>query len=429
MAELALEADAIQLAVQRHGPALAAAVIDERAFTVRSMQADGDGFLRELEHMPALRASLSGSRPVAGEPGSEILCVLPFNLGLWALIPVVNLLMGGNRVRLKLPRGCPRSVRAMQDVVRDFAGPDVVTFDQRPGPALLDHAMHDERCRGVCLYGSDRAGLAFDPVTDVAGRRVLFEGPGNNPAIVLADASADVGDQLVAEKFDFFAGQACLAPERVLVHRSRYDEVIDRVREGMQSLVVGEAADPATDIGPIRFRALRERLGAQVQDAAELGGEVVTGGAPDGEWMLPTLVAGLTPEMRVTREEVFGPVLYVGAFDDPDEAVAHAQLSPYGLGATVWGQGATAARVIDRLQGAQYLEPVAEREPGTFGCVDLNGIRRANSLDLPFGGYGLSGWVRAPADDGQGTALRQGPKHVAREFVVPATHGRGSDPA
>lgn len=420
MAELDLEAETLRQAVQRHGPTLAAAVIDERAFTLRSMEADRDGFLRELEHIPELRTSLSGSRPMAGEPDSEILCVLPFNLGLWALIPVVNLLMGGNRVRLKLPRDCPRSAEVMQDLVRDFAGPDIVMFDQRPGPELLDHAMHDERCRGVCLYGSDRAGLAYDPVADEAGRRVLFEGPGNNPALVLADASADVGDRLVVEKFGLFAGQACLAPERVLVHRSRYDEVIERLRRGMQALVVGDAADPRTDIGPIRFAALRERLGAQVQDAVGLGAEVVTGGAPDGEWMMPTLVADLTPDMQVTREEVFGPVLYVGAFDDPDDAVSHAQLSPYGLGATVWGQGEAASRVVDRLQGAPYLERVAERGAGTFGCVDLNGTRRANSLDLPFGGYGLSGWVRSPADDASGTALRQGPKHVAHEFVVSA---------
>lgn len=425
MPEMTLTADAIRGAIQRHGAAVTRALIEERAFTVTAMDADRDGFVDELALLPDLMSSLSGTQPLAGEPDTEILCVLPYNLGLWALIPLVNLLAGGNRVRLKLPRDCPASARALQVLLRELVGSDHLVFDQRPGPELLQHALHDERCRGVCLYGSEGAGQAYDGVADEAGGIVLFEGPGNNPHIVLADAPADVSEQLIVEKFAFFSGQACLAPERLLVHTSRYDQVLEELTAGMQQLVVGEAADPDVVIGPIRYRPLRDRLVSQVEDAVSQGGVVVHGGTGSGEWLPPTLIAGLTPSMRATREEIFGPVLYAAPFDDAAEAIELAGLSPYGLGATVWGWEEADA-VATELKGEAYLEPVTAPAGGRFGCVDLNGTRRANSFNLPFGGYGLSGWVRVPAPDGDGSVLLQGPKHVAREFVRPQPMRKGS---
>jgi acyl-CoA reductase-like NAD-dependent aldehyde dehydrogenase len=395
---------------------LDAAIVAERGFPITAVQRDRAALLADAARAATLPDPAAGRAPL-GSGEDEVLCVLPYNIGYWAVIPVLNCLAPGNRVRLRFPRDGERSAAAMLRLLRGLVGPDRLLVDDRPGLELARQAAEDPRWRAVCLYGSDRAGHGFRAAAE-AGTVVLVEGPGNDPLLVLADAPANISERVTSMKYVYGSGQACVAPERVLVDARRYDDVVQGLAAESGRLVLGDPSDPRVDVGPIMHAGVVARLREQLEDALAHGAEIVAGGVPDGEYVPPTVVAGLTPEMRVMTEEVFGPIIYVASAADADEAVALATASPLGLSASVWGTEG-AAEVVGRLRGAPYLEQVEEPLSGRFGLVALNESAGANSLHDTFGGYGRSGWVWRPDHDG-GTTLWQGPKHVAVEMSVPA---------
>ncbi|MQA16849.1 MAG: aldehyde dehydrogenase family protein [Pseudonocardiaceae bacterium] len=397
----------VAAAVQRHRGAFDAALVAQRAYPISSIHRDRAALLRDVQAAQERADPLRGREALDG----EVLCVVPYNLGYWALIPVLNCLAPGNRVRLRLPRDGERVRETFVAMVEDIAGPGRVLVDQRPGRDLATWAATDPACAAVCFYGSDGAADSYRPAAD-AGPPVLVEGPGNDPVIVLPDAPPQLAGWLAARKVAFGSGQACFAPERVLVHADRYGSFVEDLVAAFAQLRVGQPEDPRTDVGPILHAGVRRRLAAQLDDAQQRGAELVIGGI-SGDTVLPTVVAGLTTALRVTTEEVFGPVAYVGAFTDEEEAVAMACASPYGLGSTVWGD-AGARRLADRLRGAEYLEEVPDLVYGRFGVVTVNEHPLGNSLHEPFGGYGRSGWVWRRLDGRVRTF--QGPKLAAREL-------------
>lgn len=403
-------------AVAAAAPEIDGGLVAERGYPIAAVQRDRAHLLADAARARGLPDPVAGRTPLGG-PDDEVLCVLPYNIGYWAIIPVLNCLAPGNRVRVRFPRDAERTAAAMLRLLHDLAGPDRVVVDDRPGVELARLAAEDPRVRGVALYGSDRAGHGFRAAAE-AGTVVLVEGPGNDPTVVLADARDDIAAQITSLKYVYGSGQACVAPERVLVDASRYDDVVDQLTAEHARLVVGDPADPRVDVGPVRHVGVAARLREQIEDALAHGAQIVAGGMPTGENIAPTVVAGLSREMRVMTEEVFGPVMYVGMVEDADEAVALAASSPLGLSASVWGT-AGAAEVADRLRGAPYLEQVDEPVVGRFGLVALNESAGVNSLHATFGGYGRSGWVWRPGADG-GTTFWQGPKHVAVEMSAAA---------
>jgi acyl-CoA reductase-like NAD-dependent aldehyde dehydrogenase len=395
-----------------------AALVAERGFPIAAVQRDRAALLADAARARVLPDPAAGRAPL-GSGEDEVLCVLPYNIGYWAVIPVLNCLAPGNRVRLRFPRDAERSAAGLLRVLHLLVGPDRLVVDDRPGLELARQAAEDPRWRAVCLFGSDRAGHGFRAAAE-AGTVVLVEGPGNDPLLVLADAPATIAEDITAMKYTYGSGQACVAPERVLVDARRYDDVVQALAAEHERLVLGDPADPRVGVGPIKHAGVVRRLREQLEDALAHGAEIVAGGVPDDEYVRPTVVAGLTREMRVMTEEVFGPVIYVGSTEDADDAVALATASPLGLTASVWGTEG-AAEVVDRLRGASYLEQVEEPLTGRFGLVALNESAGANSLHAPFGGYGRSGWVWRPGADG-GTTFWQGPKHVAVEMSTAVVH-------
>ncbi|MBX6378595.1 MAG: aldehyde dehydrogenase family protein, partial [Clostridia bacterium] len=326
----------LRRALLLHGEPLVEAIVRERGFPVASVRRDLAYLLIECDAAATL-ARLWGDRQPLASPDEEVLCVLPYNVSFWALIPAANCLLAGNRVRLKLPSGCPDTARLFWTVLSEAFGPDSVVLDQRPGPEILRDGLRNPACRAVCLYGAEATALAYRDEVARFGKKFIFEGPGNNPYILLPDAPAEVVERVLQDKFLYFSGQGCFVPERLFVPETLYEDVLGALLDGMRGVTVGDPADPATDVGPIRHPGVLARMARQVEDAVAQGARVLTGGTPEGPWMPPTLVAGLRPGMAAMREEVFGPVLYVGVYKSLDEAVALAQDSPYGLGAVVWG--------------------------------------------------------------------------------------------
>jgi succinate-semialdehyde dehydrogenase/glutarate-semialdehyde dehydrogenase len=399
-------------AVKAVAAELDAAIVADRSFPVSAVRRDRASLMADTARAAALPDPAAGRAPLA-TGDDEVLCVLPYNIGYWAIIPVLNCLAPGNRVRLRFPRGAERTAALMMRLLQDIVGPDRVVADDRPGRELARAAADDPRVRAVCLYGSDRAGEGFREAAQ-AGTVVLVEGPGNDPLIVLDDAPADVAEQIIAMKFAYGSGQACVAPERVLVDERRYDEVVQQLAAAAERLQFGDPTDPRVDVGPILNAAIVRTLREQIEDALAHGAQLVAGALPTDEHVVPTVVAGLTGDMRVMTEEVFGPVLYVASTTRPEEAVALATSSPLGLSASVWGQR-DAEQVARQLRGADYLEQVEVPAGGRFGVVGVNQPGHANSLHAAFGGYGRSGWVWRPGPGGAVTTW-QGPKHAGHEL-------------
>ncbi|CAM5714402.1 Aldehyde dehydrogenase OS=Streptomyces fumanus OX=67302 GN=GCM10018772_40820 PE=3 SV=1 [Streptomyces fumanus] len=184
-------------------------------------------------------------------------------------------------------------------------------------------------------------------------------------------------------KFLSFAnnGEACVAHTRILVHRSRYDEAVARLKDLVESLTVGDPADPDTFIGPMVRADQQERVRSYIETGIREGARLVTGGPgvpaglEGGYYVTPTLFADVDNSMRIAQEEIFGPVLVVIPFEDDEDAVRIANDSPYGLGGGVWTADETRALAIAR-----------RIRTGTFS---VNGA--PPSLDGPFGGFKDSG--------------------------------------
>ena len=167
-------------------------------------------------------------------------------------------------------------------------------------------------------------------------KRVKLELGNATPVIVEADSDIDdAATKLAANAFSF-AGQSCISVQRIYVHRSRYDDLLGRLLPKVEALVVGDPADESTDVGPMIDRDARDRVLAWIEEAREAGAEILTGGELDGELLRPTVIGNPAPDLKVSCEEVFGPVCTVNAYDTLDEAIELANGTRFGLQAGIF---------------------------------------------------------------------------------------------
>jgi succinate-semialdehyde dehydrogenase/glutarate-semialdehyde dehydrogenase len=228
-------------------------------------------------------------------------------------------------------------------------------------------------------------------------KRVSCELGGHAPFLVLSDADpvhAAKGAQLV--KF-LNTGQACISPNRMLVQRDLVDEFVGTLNERVSRMKAGNGLEDGITIGPLVNQAAVDKVAAQVEDAVAKGAEIVCGGQrltdgglDKGFYYAPTVLSGVTPAMRIYREETFGPVAPVIAFDDDDEALAMANDTHYGLAAYVYTQ--SNSRAMRMFEGLNF---------GIIGINDIN----PTSAAAPFGGMKDSGLGREGGQDGIGEYL------------------------
>ena len=209
--------------------------------------------------------------------------------------------------------------------------------------------------------------------------------------IVEPDADLeDVATRLAANAFSF-AGQSCISVQRVYVQRAVHDELVSRFVPKVEALVVGDPADEATDVGPLIDRDARDRVLAWIDEARAAGAEILTGGELDGELLRPTVIANASPDLKVSCEEVFGPVCTVSAYDTLDEAIELANGTRYGLQAGIFTRDLKVA-----LDAARRLE---------FGGVTVNEAPTFRADQMPYGGVKDSG------------NTREGPAYAVRELT------------
>jgi vanillin dehydrogenase len=290
----------------------------------------------------------------------------------------------GNTVVLKASEICPRTHGAIVAALRDAGVPsgaiNLVTNDPEDAGEVVDELIAHPAVRRISFTGSTRVGRI---VAETAGRhlkRVLLELGGNSALVVLADA--DLERAVAAANFGSFMnqGQICMSTERIVIDRSVAGEFAEKLAERARSLEVGDPRKPDTQIGPLVNEDALKRVTEHVEDAVTKGAELVTGGKAQGLCFTPTVLMGVTPEMRVYSEESFGPVVAIMPVDGVDEAVRVANDTEYGLSAAVFSQDVDIAMDV-----ARRLET---------GICHINDATVNDEPPMPFGGVKHSGWGR-----------------------------------
>jgi acyl-CoA reductase-like NAD-dependent aldehyde dehydrogenase len=246
----------------------------------------------------------------------------------------------------------------------------------------------DDRVRAVTLAGSDVAGAKVAGAAGRALKKTVLELGGSDPFIVLADADVELAARTGVTARNQNAGQSCIAAKRFIVVEAVADEFEQRFAAAVEALRTGDPMARETDVGPLARADLREALQDQVQRTLDMGARVVTGGhAPErrGYFYLPTVLAGVQPGMPAFDEETFGPVAALVRARDDGEAIALANRSRYGLGASLWTRDTERAKSI-----ARDIEA---------GSVFINGMV-ASDPRLPFGGVKDSGYGRELSEFG-----------------------------
>ncbi|EME66857.1 6-oxohexanoate dehydrogenase [Rhodococcus ruber BKS 20-38] len=322
----------------------------------------------------------SGTAVVRTEAIGPLVGVMPWNYPYYqvARFAAPNIALG-NTIILKHARNCPQSALAIERVLTEAGLPDGVYLNAFISSAQVAAAIADPRVQGVSLTGSEKAGSA---VGEVAGRHMkkcVLELGGSDPFIVLGDADVDAAAAAAVVGRLGNGGQACTASKRFLVEEPVYDEFVRKFLDGMISWQPSDPTSPETKLGPLSSRSAVDELDELVQDAVSRGAQVLTGGDPrdeKGAYYPPTVLVGVTPDMRAYYEELFGPVAVVHRVGSLDEAIEAANDSPFGLSSSVFTSDPQKA---DRV--AEELET---------GMVWINSTSKS-SPDLPFGGVKRSG--------------------------------------
>jgi len=317
------------------------------------------------------------------EPLGVVLALMPWNFPYWQVVRfAAPALMAGNVGLLKHADNTPQCGAAIEEIFRraGFAS-GCFQYLAVPVPGVQG-LIDDPRVDAVTLTGSVAAGRAVAGATGAKIKRTVLELGGSDPFIVMpsADFEKTVAEAVKARTQN--NGQSCIAAKRFIVHVSIHDRFAEALVQGFRALRVGDPLAPDTDIGPLAQARGVETLERQVRDAVQAGAKILTGGRRldrPGFFYEPTILAGLPREASIYREEFFGPVALLFRARDLDEALAIANDTPFGLGASIW---TTDAREQERA--------IAELE---VGQVFVNTIV-VSSPELPFGGVKLSGYGR-----------------------------------
>ncbi|GGQ71640.1 NADP-dependent succinic semialdehyde dehydrogenase [Streptomyces flaveolus] len=316
-------------------------------------------------------------------PLGPVLAVMPWNFPLWQVIRfAAPALMAGNVGLLKHSSNVPQTALYLEDLFHRAGFPEGCFQTLLIGSAAVDDILRDERVRAATLTGSEPAGRAVASTAGEMIKKTVLELGGSDPFVVMPSADVDRAAEVAVTARTQNAGQSCIAAKRFIVHTDVYDAFVERFTEGMKALTVGDPMDEETEVGPLSSEQGVTDLVELVEDAVRGGATVLCGGErPDGPgWYYPpTVLAGITREMRIHREEAFGPVATVYRAADLDEAVLIANDTDFGLSSNVWTRDdADVDRFVRDLEA---------------GGVYVNGMTASHPA-FPFGGVKRSGYGR-----------------------------------
>ncbi len=351
---------------------------------------NGPRFLADEE----VDAVPGGVAVVRKEPVGAVLGIMPWNYPFYqvARFAAPNTMIG-NAVLLKHAPQDPESALAIEAIHREAGLPEGAYVNVFASVEQVAAIIADPRVQGVSLTGSERAGAA---VAELAGRslkKVVLELGGSDPFLLFDTEDLDASVELAVLSRLENCGQACNAAKRFIVLGDLYDAFVDRLSAAFDAIEPGDPADPATVLGPLSSLAAADGLEAQVRAAVAAGATVRAGGgrvAPGSAYFLPTVLTGVTPEMAAYREELFGPVALVFRADSEEEAVAIANDTPFGLGASVHtADPERAERVAERLEAGMIF---VNEPPGTAPELPFGGVKRSG-IGRELGRYGMEEFV------------------------------------
>ncbi|MEV0714982.1 NADP-dependent succinic semialdehyde dehydrogenase [Asanoa sp. NPDC050611] len=345
---------------------------------------------RFLADVPADARAVRASRAYTRfEPLGPVLAIMPWNFPLWQVMRfAAPALMAGNPGLLKHASNVPQTALYLDELF-DRAGFPTGAFQALlVGSDAIEDILLDHRVRAATLTGSAAAGRSVAAIAGRALKKTVLELGGSDPYVVMPSADLDRAVSTAVRARCQNNGQSCIAAKRFIVHGDVYDAFARAFTDQMAGLVVGDPLDHGVDIGPLATEQGRDDVAEQVSDAVAKGGTVLTGGrAPDrpGWFYPPTVVTDLTHDMRMYREEVFGPVAGLYRIESLDEALELANGTEYGLGANAWTTDpGERERFVDELDAGQ---------------VFVNGMVTSHP-ELPFGGVRDSGYGRELSDLG-----------------------------
>jgi acyl-CoA reductase-like NAD-dependent aldehyde dehydrogenase len=323
------------------------------------------------------------------EPYGVVAAILPFN---WPPIHFSKksapALAAGNTVVIKPGEQAPLTVLRLVELVNQVLPPGVVNAVAGPtaGPALTGNPLVER----ITFTGATATGQAVLRSAAANLTYATMELGGKNALIVLDDADMDVAVDVAIEGMFYNQGEACTSTARLLVHASRHDEFLERFAAATRQLVVGDGLDPRTDIGAMVDSRQQQRVLGYLRTGLDEGARIAAQGAvptdprlAGGYWVAPTVLAGVTADMTVAQEEIFGPVACVIRYETEDEAVAIANGTAYGLTAAIITEDHFRASMLaDRLEA---------------GMIFVNNCMRRAFLGTPFGGVKGSGFGRENA--------------------------------
>ena len=340
------------------------------------------GELQDVE----IESHIPGKRMRAvRQPAGVVIGIAPWNapviLGTRSIASPLAL---GNTVVMKASELSPRTHGLIVECLHDAGAPagvvNLITNEPADAPDVVEALIAHPNTRRINFTGSSHVGAIIAEKAGKHLKRVVLELGGKAPFLVLDDA--DLDQAAAAANFGAFMhqGQICMSTERIVVDRKVADEFTQKLAARAARLKTGDPSDPSTQIGPLINGAALDRVSELIADAVDKGAQLVAGGESDGLVHQPTVLRGVTSEMRIYHEESFGPSVSIIEVDDPAEAVRVANDTEYGLSASIFSRDVARAEQL-----ARRIES---------GICHINDATVHDEPQIPFGGVKSSGWGR-----------------------------------
>jgi succinate-semialdehyde dehydrogenase/glutarate-semialdehyde dehydrogenase len=337
-----------------------------------------------LAEEPADAGAVGATRAyVRYEPLGPVLAVMPWNFPLWQVIRfAAPALMAGNVGLLKHASNVPQTALLIEDTFRRAGFPEGAFQTLLIGAGSVERILRDPRVRAATLTGSTPAGRSIGSIAGEELKPVVLELGGSDPFVVMPSADIEKAAQTAVTARVQNNGQSCIAAKRFIVHEAVADAFAELFVARMEALRVGDPMDEETDIGPLANEQGVLDVETYMADAVAQGARVLCGGKRldrAGYFYPPTVVADVTPAMRMFHEEVFGPVAQLFRVGSGDEAIEIANATVFGLGSNIWTR--------DNTEQERFVEGL------DAGAVFVNGMT-TSFPELPFGGVKESGFGR-----------------------------------
>ncbi len=364
--------------------------------TISNLSGDLHKAANHFEYFAGLATEMKGDTVPASaqhlhftlrEPYGVVARIIPFNHPfMFATANLAAPLAAGNTVVVKSPETSPLTATIMAEIAQATLPPGVVNLVSGYGIPVGDAIARHRRIRRIGFTGSVATGLAIQrAAAETCVKHISLELGGKNPLIIMPDADVEQAMRNAVAGMNFaWAGQSCGSTSRILVHESIYERAVEATAAALDAIRVGDPLDPASQMGPLNSRHHHARVTQHIANAHTDGARLVAGGKrPAGRdfergfWLRPTLFADVTPNMRIARDEVFGPVMAMLQWSELDEAIRIANDSDYGLTA-----GIVTNQLGDALRTARRVES---------GVFTINGSAM-HFVGMPFGGSKDSGF-------------------------------------